>query len=392
MSKRESEDVFANSNKRVRVENEEGVSNISSLLCACNNEYEEYTHDEEYAQPEKSTQLEKYTPANITTLKELIEFAWTCEPNYDDLDSYGSWFRLWNMIPELTELDSMIGMEDLKNQMVNVIMYYTIDIHYYINDAGNKIRSNKDSLHSVIMGSPGCGKTEVASIIAKIYVKLGVLESDEIVYAKTTDFIGKFLGHSEHNTLALLQSGKGKVIFYDEAYGIGDNSKNITSYSKASINILNDYLEKHKHEFAFIIAGYKEHLEENFFSVNPGLKRRFRWIYSIKEYTSIELLNIFFKIAKESMWKIEHGAINEKFFTEYKSLFPYSGGDMVIFLDKCIKAYTRRVFVLYFYNSKNNRVLTKLDIKEGMSMYKTYKESILTKEDSPTTSSLSMYL
>ena len=66
---------------------------------------------------------------------------------------------LWQILPELQLLNDMIGMDNLKETIFYQIIYYLqhLDDH------------NHDMLHTVIQGTPGMGKTELAKILAKIY-------------------------------------------------------------------------------------------------------------------------------------------------------------------------------------------------------------------------------
>ena len=51
-------------------------------------------------------------------------------------------------------------------------------------------------MHTVIMGSPGCGKTEVSKILANIYISLGFLSKGHITFAKRSDMIAEYLGQT----------------------------------------------------------------------------------------------------------------------------------------------------------------------------------------------------
>ena len=66
----------------------------------------------------------------------------------------------------------MIGMEDIKKNIIYLILLHTqkLDI------------KNKDLLHTVIQGPPGVGKTKVAEIIADIYKEMGILQRPVEIY------------------------------------------------------------------------------------------------------------------------------------------------------------------------------------------------------------------
>ena len=69
-----------------------------------------------------------------------------------------------NIREPLIELNNMIGMNELKNSIVDQILYFIQELHKNKNFSG-------DFLHTVIYGPPGTGKTEIAKIMGKIYSK-----------------------------------------------------------------------------------------------------------------------------------------------------------------------------------------------------------------------------
>ena len=62
--------------------------------------------------------------------------------------------------PSLLNLHSMIGMNALKDHVVDQIIYYLQGFHKM---------GECDFMHTVIYGPPGTGKTEVARIIGAIF-------------------------------------------------------------------------------------------------------------------------------------------------------------------------------------------------------------------------------
>ena len=73
----------------------------------------------------------------------------------------------------LTDLNNMVGMKNLKENIVDQILFYIQNLHK--TKDGTK-RSSNDFMHTVIYGPPGTGKTEIAKIMGQIFSKVGILE------------------------------------------------------------------------------------------------------------------------------------------------------------------------------------------------------------------------
>ena len=99
----------------------------------------------------------------MENLNDLLNIAWNYKGNSFD------WFRLWEMIPELTQLNNLIGMNKLKQNVLDLVLMSLAGLY------------NGDMLHTVLFGGPGTGKTTVANILAKLYCKLGFLENNNVV-------------------------------------------------------------------------------------------------------------------------------------------------------------------------------------------------------------------
>ena len=309
--------------------------------------------------PKKKRRLvespEMKPPFKVETLEDLLDLAW----NYRG-DSY-DWFSLWRLIPPLTKLQRMVGMESLKKSIVDHIIYCVQKLH-----EKNGKMNDKELLHTVIYGPPGCGKSTVAHILAEIYCGLGILPTDNIIVAGKEDFIGKYIGHSESKTTALLKKALGGVLFIDEVYSLGYSGNGKTdSFSKVIIDLLNRFLSEHQGEFICIIAGYKKDINESFFAVNKGLRRRFPIRFEIKGYTPTNLLDMFKQKIKENGWKLEDNTVGVKFFEKNKKHLKFFGGDIENLLSACKKAHSRRIFGTL----SEKKLLTNKDVISGLKIF-----------------------
>lgn len=252
------------------------------------------------------------------TLSDLIELGLQYDPDIDNETSLKC--KMFNIIPALIELDSLVGMQKIKSELISHIIYHVQGFHN--NDPDGNM------MHMTIEAPPGCGKTVIAQIIAKIYSKLGFLsEHNKITFAKRIDFIGEYVGHTVSKTTKLLKSAKGGVLVIDEVYSLGQKD----TFSKEAIDALNQYLSENKDDLICIVMGYPKDVEEYFFNTNRGLSRRFPYRYTIESYTPEELFKIFeYQVINnnynfENVEEIKNFLID--FFTQHKTKITENGGD-----------------------------------------------------------------
>ena len=263
---------------------------------------------------------------------------------------------LHKLVQPLEKLQTMIGMNSVKDTIVNLILY----------NIQNFEKKNSSMLHTIIEGSPGTGKTEVAKIIGEIYLKMGILKNDKFKSVKRNDLVGQYLGHTANKTQEAIDSVKGGVLFIDEAYSLG-NPEGRDSYSKECIDILNQNLSEGKGDFVCIIAGYPDALKKSFFSYNEGLERRFPYRFKIADYDEEELQQIYMKIVKENEWKFKEEYVPPiDFFKTNKSYFKYFGGDLENFFNCCRIAHARRAMTIH---PKYKKCLTQGDLDKGLDFF-----------------------
>lgn len=266
--------------------------------------------------------------------------------------------QLSKLIDPLEKLRSLIGLVNIKNSILDMILYYLQDFE----------TKNKNMLHTVITGVPGVGKTECGKIIGEIYAALGVIPTNKFTIVKRTDLVGEYLGHTAHKTQKVIDEAEGGVLFIDEAYSLGSSEKR-DSYAKECIDTININLTEKKKKLIVIIAGYENELEKSFFSYNPGLRRRFPFKFHIEGYNHEELRDIFIKKVKDINWTFIKNFPSEKlddFFKENKDKFPHFGGDIENLLTFCKFSHSRRMFGLH---PKNRKKLSYEDISTAYTQF-----------------------
>lgn len=289
------------------------------------------------------------TLTNIENIKSILNL----EDKWINIRHNEQLQRLFNLIPPLKELDNMIGLEDIKKEVLKKIIYYI----------QNPV--NEEYLHTIISGPPGVGKTQFAKIYSKIFVYLGILKNNKFIEVKRDQLVGEYLGQTAPRTRKVLESAMGGVIFIDEAYSLGNPEKR-DSFSKESIDMINQYLSEKKNEFMMVVAGYEKELKESFFSFNPGLQRRFSTHYNIKGYDNKELTQIFISKCNDLKYNNTISTNDlENFFKTHKDNFEFYGGSIEQLMNELKYSHSFRTF----YEGNQSRDIIKEDLDKAFESY-----------------------
>jgi AAA+ superfamily predicted ATPase len=318
---------------------------------------------------------------DIKDIDDLIRIGQTYNPK--KRKRYNLNLQCMNMLVEpLTELKNMIGMTDVKKIIFDQIIYYL----QRLDD------KNVDMLHTVIVGPPGVGKTQLTHIIAKIYNKLGFLKTDNVVCAKRDDLIGQYIGQTAVKTRKVLDSALGGVLLLDEVYALSPNSEK--DFAREAIDMINVYLSEHAHDLVCIIAGYKKPTYENFLAHNDGLARRFTHHFEIKGYTAEELVLIYKKYLEEQKWKL--GATVEEItpiIEKNLKYFPNFGGDMTTLFACCKKTHSKRLLLIPTEKEliETKKKIKLEDIEKGVKIFMEIKEKSKSAENDDIDNYMHMY-
>jgi SpoVK/Ycf46/Vps4 family AAA+-type ATPase len=305
-----------------------------------------------------------YEINNITDLLRMIEKY----PDDNEIEYNINMTSLHKIKEPLMELNAMIGMQGVKENIVDQILFYIQNLHQPSQKetkSGNKKFACNDFMHTVIYGPPGTGKTEVAKIIGSIFAKLGILNKGTFKKVTRSDLVAGYLGQTAIKTKEVIKECLGGVLFIDEAYSLGNQEKR-DSFSKECIDTLCEALSDHKDNLMVIIAGYETDLNDCFFKYNQGLYSRFTWRFKIDNYNAGDMHNIFIKKIQDSGWIMNDAAINVKWFEKNKGIFKFYGRDIETLFAKTKIAHSRRVFCL---EENEKKKITMGDIEKGLEMY-----------------------
>lgn len=291
--------------------------------------------------------------------------------------------QLNKLVEPLEELKAMVGMSDVKKIIFDQLIYYLQNLD----------DKNVDMLHTVIVGPPGVGKTQLTYIIAKIYNRLGFLKTDKVICAKRDDLIGEYIGQTAPKTRKVLERALGGVLLLDEIYSLAPTSER--DFAREAIDMINMYLSEHAHDLVCVVAGYKKPTYEKFFSQNEGLARRFTHHFEIKGYTHNELALIFKKYLEGQKWQLgtsleEVGEIIKG----YMDIFPNFGGDMTTLFACCKKAHSRRLLAISTEKEleSTKKRIQKNDILEAVGIYKDIKEKHSSADEEDKAKYMHMYV
>lgn len=262
-------------------------------------------------------------------------------------------YKLIDILEPLENLNSLVGLNKLKEQLLEQLLYF-------INGYNDNIM-----LHTVIEGPPGTGKTTVANIMADIYAGIGILKKNKCIVVKREDLIGQFLGETTIKTMETLDICKNGVMLIDEAYSLG-SVDNRDSYAKEAIDAINQYLTENADKLICIIAGYKQELNDCFFSQNKGLRRRFPWTFTISNFNKEELVNIFINKVRDTNDYELHEEVTPKFLENKIKIECFTGnaGDIENIISRA-KIINARVN----FCKENNYIFTKNVIDEAFDKF-----------------------
>lgn len=315
-------------------------------------DYIEYKEKEVKEEDKELVEINK----EINSIKDLIDLG----NMYDSTKRYNIDLKILNkLVGPLTDLNNMIGMETVKQDIVDYILFRIQNLD----------SSNQDMMHTVIQGPPGVGKTEVAKIIGKIYLAMGILKNEKFIKARRSDLIAGYLGQTAKATQKIIDSAIGGVLFIDEVYSLGNVEKR-DSFSKECIDTINENLTEKKTDFICIIAGYKDEIDSCFFSYNSGLERRFPVRFTIEEYKPEDLFLIFIKKVNDLGWIIDQ-SVKVDFFIENMESFKYFGGDIEVLFSRCKRAHSRRVFTS---KESEKKRINDVDLQRGFQSFKAHRQ------------------
>jgi len=193
------------------------------------------------------------------------------------------------------EIEKLIGLNNIKED-IEALMDF-VKIQKLRQKHG--LKGSRIVLHTAFIGNPGTGKTTVARLMGEYFKALGVLKKGHLVEVTRSDLVGQYVGATAAKTNKVIDEALDGILFIDEAYALstGDDK----DFGKEAINVLVDRMEKDRERLAVFLAGYEDSMKM-FFESNPGLASRVSRRFYFRDYTGVELLQIFQRLMDKNQY------------------------------------------------------------------------------------------
>ena len=200
----------------------------------------------------------------------------------------------------LKDLDRFIGMDEVKRAVRE--MAYSVQNALQRAERGLG-EQEKMSMHIILTGNPGTGKTTIARKLGEILAAVGYLDSGHVVEVDRAKMVSPYQGETPKVVDRLCDKAMGGILFVDEAYTLAplNASGERDNLGAQALEKLMKRMEDDRGKFIVIAAGYRMEME-NLFRINPGFRSRFNYFLDIKDYTPDELFRIMLVFARDKKY------------------------------------------------------------------------------------------
>ena len=216
----------------------------------------------------------------------------------------------------LKDLDKYIGMDEVKSAVREIAYAVKNSVERAERGLGEQ---EKMSMHIILTGNPGTGKTTIARKLGEILAAIGYLDSGHVVEVDRAKMVSPYQGETPKVVDRLCDKAMGGILFVDEAYTLAPVSQagDRDNQGAQALEKLMKRMEDDRGKFVVIAAGYRTEMD-NLFRINPGFRSRFNYFLNIEDYTPEQLYQIMLVFAKEKkyLFSDQAEALTKKMITE----------------------------------------------------------------------------
>ncbi len=251
------------------------------------------------------------------------------------------------------ELDEFIGMPAVKNAVKEIAeMIQTSKQREERGISGGM----KLSMHTILTGNPGTGKTTVARKLGEVFSALGFLESGHVIEVDKSKMVSPYKNETAKIVNRLCDEAMGGILFVDEAYTLYQGSQlsggSDNDGGKEAVETLMKRMEDDRDKFVVIAAGYKMEMD-GFLKANSGIKSRIDRFLHIDDYKPNELYQIFEMFLTKKKYNLHPStiefaqkAIKEVYETRDKNFG--NGRDMRKLFETTVSKFSQRLNTIPF--------------------------------------------
>ena len=216
----------------------------------------------------------------------------------------------------LKDLDKFIGMDEVKSAVREIAYAVQNSLERAERGLGEQ---EKMSMHIILTGNPGTGKTTIARKLGEILSSIGYLDSGHVVEVDRAKMVSPYQGETPKVVDRLCDKAMGGILFVDEAYTLAPVSQagDRDNQGAQALEKLMKRMEDDRGKFVVIAAGYRTEMD-NLFRINPGFRSRFNYFLNIDDYTPEQLYQIMLVFANEKkyIFSEQAEALTKKMITE----------------------------------------------------------------------------
>ena len=218
----------------------------------------------------------------------------------------------------LTDLDEFVGMDMVKQAIREIAWEMQGNLQRAERGLGD---GEKPSIHIVLTGNPGTGKTSIARKLGEIFESIGFLDSGHVVEVDRSQMVSQYMGETPKLVDKLCDRAMGGILFVDEAYTLApvNESGSKDEQGLQALEKLMKRMEDDRGKFVVVVAGYKNEME-HLLRVNPGMRSRFNRFLHIDDYTPDELFLILKGFVRKKNYRLSSSA-EERVWLSVKQMY-----------------------------------------------------------------------